>query len=182
MSCWVVILLFHCFLFFVCVLWAHRVCPLLHLPKASRDDLQDEKQPQTLHVVTVVPKEASILIKASNQTGSDGLAASSIGLQLKAKCSLAFARQKSAALRCAKSLRHYSRTLCRGQRGTSRQQRCQWIGWRWCSALVSSSEWVSKLTVGWMWKFRERTSSNSAEQPPVQTVERALCDKLCKKC
>ena len=117
----VVSLLFLC----VFVLWAHRVCPLLHLPKASRDDPQDEKQPQTLHVVTIVPKEASILIKASNQTGLDGLAASSIGLQSKAKCSLAFARQKSAALRCAKSLRHYSRTLGRGQRDTTRQRWCQ---------------------------------------------------------
>ena len=93
----------------------------MHLPKPSRDDPQDEKQLETLHVVTIVPKEDSILSKASNQTGSDGLAASSIGLQSKAKCSLAFARQKSAALRCAKSLRHYSRTLGRGQRDTSRQ-------------------------------------------------------------
>ena len=115
------------------------------------------------------------MIRASNQTGSDGLTASSIGLQSKAKCSLAFARQKSAALRCAQSLRHYSRTIGRGQRGTSHQIEGGW------SALVSSPEWVGgKLTVGWMWKFRDRTSFNSAEQTLVQTVGKALCDKLCR--
>ena len=158
-------------LFFVCVLWAHRVCPLLHLPKASWDDPQDEKQPETLHVVTIVPKEASILIKASNQTGLDGLAASSIGLQSKAKCSLAFARQKSAALRCAKSLRHYSRTLVRGQRGIDRQRRIK--GALFPQNESSADSQLETVEVGRQNKLQFCWANSFPDC--------LLCHKLCKK-
>ena len=114
--------LLHIVFLLICVLWAHRVCPLLHLPKDSREDPQDEEELETLHRHNL-PEEASISIGASNQTGWDGRAAVSSSRLQFAKCSLAFA-QNSAALRGAgQSLRHYSRTLGRGQRGSDRQRR-----------------------------------------------------------